>query len=302
MTRRRWDNRWQNFPASKPLPVEDGMSTSKRRGQMADTWWSKRFIDVLDSYGLGARMQRGRRYARSGQVMSLDITPGLIAAQVQGSRRTPYLVTVQSPQPSALQWSKVDDAFAARVGFAAQLLAGEVPTELEGVFSEAGVSLFAATWGDLQANCNCPDWENPCKHIAAVLYVYADRLDTDPWLLLLWRGRTRDEVLGHLRAGPATDGPDGPDNPVAPWWPLVPGQTRGEVARSEEDPAAPPLVFVETVPSADPPTPAARVLSRMEPLEAEVGATPLTDLLEGAYETLTDPAAIRLRSGEPQAT
>jgi uncharacterized Zn finger protein len=236
-------------------------------------------------------MQRGRRYARSGQVMSLDITPGLIAAQVQGSRRTPYLVTVQSPQPSALQWSKVDDAFAARVGFAAQLLAGEVPTELEGVFSEAGVALFAATWGDVQANCNCPDWENPCKHIAAVLYVYADLLDTDPWLLLLWRGRTRDEVLGHLRAGSETDASG---NPVAPWWPLVPGKTRGEVARSEEGRVGAPLVFVEAVPIADPPTPPARVLRRMEPLDAEVGGTPLTDLFEVAYETLADrehPAA-----------
>jgi hypothetical protein len=220
----------------------------------------------------------------------------LIAAQVQGSRRTPYVVTVQSPQPSPVQWRKVDDAFAARVGFAAQLLAGEVPAELEGVFSEAGVSLFAATWGDLRANCNCPDRENPCKHIAAVLYVYADQLDTDPWLLLLWRGRTRDEVLGHLRAEPATDGPD---NPVAPWWPLVPGRTRGELARSEEDPSGVSVAFVEAVPVADLPNPASRVLSRMESLEAEVGGTPLTDLLEVAYETLTDPAAIRLGSGEP---
>ena len=207
---------------------------------------------------------------------------------MQGSRRKPYVVTVQSPQPSALQWRKVDDAFAARVGFAAQLLADEVPTELEEVFNDAGVALFPATWGDVRANCNCPDWENPCKHIAAVLYVYADLLDADPWLLLLWRGRTRDEVLGHLRAGvPAA----GLDNPVAPWWPLVPGQTRREGARSEVGPAEPSVVIVGEVPAADPPTPAARVLLRMEPLDAEVGGTPLTDLLELAYEALTTPTA-----------
>ena len=284
MTGRRWGDPWHQYPASKPLPVEDGMVTSKRRGQMADTWWSKRFTDVLESFGLGARMQRGRRYARSGQVMSLDVTPGLIAAQVQGSRRTPYVVTVQSPQPSSVQWSKVDDAFAARVGFAAQLLADEVPADLEDVFTDAGVALFPATWGDVRANCNCPDWENPCKHIAAVLYVYADRLDTDPWLLLLWRGRTRDEVLGHLRAGePAA----GLDNPVAPWWPLVPGQTRREEAHPEVGPAGPSVVIVGEVPAADPPTPAARVLMRMEPLDAEVGGTPLTNLLEVAYQALT---------------
>jgi hypothetical protein len=298
MTRGRWGDPWHQFPASKPLPVEGGMVTSKRRGQMADTWWSKRFTDVLESYGLGARMQRGRRYARSGQVMSLDVTPGLIAAQVQGSRRTPYVVTVQSPQPSSVQWRKVDDAFAARVGFAAQLLADEVPTDLEDVFTDAGVALFPATWGDVRANCNCPDWENPCKHIAAVLYVYADRLDTDPWLLLLWRGRTRDEVLGHLRvSAPA----DGLDNPVAPWWPLVPGQTRREGGRSEVGPAGPSVVIVGEVPAADPPTPAARVLLRMEPLDAEVGGTPLTDLLEVAYEALTTPPdPVASDDGQPE--
>jgi uncharacterized Zn finger protein len=82
----RWNASWQQFPASKPIPVEGGLVTSKRRGQMADTWWSKRFVDVLESYGLGGRMQRGRRYARQGQVMTLNVTPGLIAAQVQGSR------------------------------------------------------------------------------------------------------------------------------------------------------------------------------------------------------------------------
>ena len=296
MTRRRWDDPWHEFPASKPLPVEGGMVTSKRRGQMADTWWSKRFTDVLESFGLGARMQRGRRYARSGQVMSLDVTPGLIAAQVQGSRRTPYVVTVQSPQPSALQWRKVDDAFAARVGFAAQLLADEVPTELEDVFDDAGVALFPATWGDVRANCNCPDWENPCKHIAAVLYVYADLLDADPWLLLLWRGRTRDEVLGHLRVETPADGVD---NPVAPWWPLVPGRTRREVPRPEVGSAGASVVIVGPVPIADPPTPAARVLLRMEPLDAEVAGTPLTELLEAAYEALAAPAdAVIPRDGQ----
>jgi uncharacterized Zn finger protein len=287
MPRRRWEDPWQQFPASKPLAVEGGMSTSKRRGPMADAWWSKRFVDVLESYGLGARMQRGRRYARSGQVMSLDVTPGLIAAQVQGSRRTPYLVTVQSSQPSPSQWDEVDDAFAARVGFAAQLLAGEVPAELEEVFIEAGVPLFPRTWSDVRANCNCPDWENPCKHIAAVLYVYADQLDTDPWLLLLWRGRTRDEVLGHLGV---TSRAGGLDNSVAPWWPLVPGRTPVGVARSEPGPARTSVAVVGAVPIAEPPTPAARVLVRMEPLDAEVGGAPLTDLLEVAYEAITAPA------------
>lgn len=288
MAKRRWDDPWKQYPASKPLPVEGGMATSKRRGQMADTWWSKRFVDVLESYGLGARMQRGRRYARAGQVMTLDVTPGLIAAQVQGSRPTPYLVTVQAPQPSAQQWQHLTDAFRARVGFAAELMAGEVSTDLEDVFAEADVALFPAAWGDVRANCNCPDWENPCKHIAAVMYLYADQLDADPWLLLLWRGRPRDEILAHLRVDARSGGHiKQADNPVAPWWPLAPGATRLEPKRARTD-GTTGIVLAPPVPVADPPTPPARVLHRMEPLDADVGGIPLTAHLEAVYETIVD--------------
>lgn len=270
MPSNRWDSPWEKFPASKPLKAEGGIATRRQRGSMADTWWSKRFVDVLESYGLGTRMQRGRRYARSGQVLSLDVDPGLIAAQVQGSRRTPYVVTIQTKQPSDVQWRKVDDALRSRIGFVARLLAGELPSELEDVFREAGVSLFPASWGELRAKCSCPDWENPCKHIAAVLYVYADHLDTDPWLALAWRGRDREHVLASLQ----------PDNKVdtlqaglPPWWPLTPGLTVPAQDRSVE-------------PEAVQPIPPHRVLARLEPLDADVDSVSVVELLAPAYEAL----------------
>jgi uncharacterized Zn finger protein len=273
MPRSGWDAPWQHYPASKPLPVEGGLASSKRRGEMAESWWSKRFVDVLESYGLGGRMQRGRRYARQGQVMSLDVTPGLLAAQVQGSRRTPYLVTVQSAPPSERQWAKLDDAFRSRVGFAAQLLAGEVPPALEDAFRDAGVSLFPATWNDVRANCNCPDWGNPCKHIAAVLYVYADQLDADPWLLLRWRGRTREELLGHVRAlAPA----GGADHGLPVWWPLTPGRAQPHDVHA-------------VAPIAETPDPQARVLHRLQPLGVDVAGTPFETLLAPLYAAITQP-------------
>ena len=199
MAQRGWNDPWNRYPESVPLRTDGGIATSKQRGAMAATWWSKRFVEVLESYGLGARMGRGRRYARSGQVMSLDVGSGLLVAQVQGSRRTPYVVTIRAATPSAAQWRKIDEAMRSRVGFAAHLLAGEVPAELESVFGAAKTQLLPSTWAQLDAACSCPDWENPCKHIAAALYVFADRLDGDPWLLLEWRGRTRDQILEPLR-------------------------------------------------------------------------------------------------------
>ena len=273
MSKRRWDDPWQTYPASTPLKAEGGIATSKQRGAMAATWWSKRFVGVLESYGLGTRMQRGRRYARGGQVLTVDVTPGLLVAQVQGSRRTPYVVTVRGDQPTEAQWSRLDDTLRSQVRFAARLLAGEVPPELETACSDAGISLFPTTWRSLQATCSCPDRENPCKHIAAVLYVFADQLDNDPWLLLSWRGRSREQVLGYLAQGRSASAQLARADGLPTWWPLTPGRTVRHSGRW-------------TVPIAAPPEPVHRVLARLEPLDIEVAGTPAGELLIAAYTTL----------------
>lgn len=159
----RWDDRWQRYPESKPRKVTDGITTSEQRGAMASSWWSKRFIEVLESYGLGTRMQRGRRYARAGQVLSVEITRGLLVAQVQGSRRTPYVVSVRADQPAEAAWTRLDGTIRSQVGFVARLLAGEIPPELEDACAAAGIRLFPSAWPDLTAACSCPDWENPSR-------------------------------------------------------------------------------------------------------------------------------------------
>jgi uncharacterized Zn finger protein len=240
---------------------------------MAATWWSRRFVEVLESYGLGTRMQRGRRYARTGQVLSLDVHAATIAAQVQGSRRTPYLVTVSLPEPTPKQWKAIDAAMRAKVGFVARLLAGEVPADLEVVFQASGVALFPRTWKELRARCSCPDWENPCKHIAAVLYVFADKLDSDPWLLLAWRGRTREEVLGPLRGSTGTEASA---DAVAPWWPFT-----GATMPPPGD-LPPPAGDVHP---ADP-VHADAVLDGLEVLDVTVGGGPFRDAIRLAYDRL----------------
>ena len=283
---RRWDDRWQRWEESVPIPVEGGLTTSRQRGAMAEQWWSKRFVEVLDSYGLGARMQRGRRYARAGQVLSLDVRPGQILAQVQGSQRTPYLVVVEPAPIDAAGWASVDAALASRVVFAARLLAGEVPPELDAVFSEVGVPLLPRRWADLSATCSCPDPENPCKHLAAVLYVFADRLDDDPWLLLTWRGRRREQVLAALAAtGSAAGAGSAPAaaGEVAPWWPLTPGSAVA-AGSHREGPAG-----GELPPGAPPDQPAA-VLARLDDLAADVGAVGVIEKIAAAYPTITGVA------------
>lgn len=278
MAGRRWDDPWRRYPASVPLPVEGGLATSRQRGTMAATWWSRRFVEVLESYGLGTRMQRGRRYARTGQVLSLDVHAATIAAQVQGSRRTPYVVTVSLPEPTPTQWKAIDAAMQAKVGFAARLLAGEVPADLEEVFHASGVALFPRMWKELRARCSCPDWENPCKHIAAVLYVFADQLDTDPWLLLAWRGRTREEVLDPLRG---TSGTAAVADEIAPWWPFT-----GTAMPQPGDlsPSAGALAPAD-------PAHADAVLAGLETLDVTVAGVPFREAARRAYDRLVTPGS-----------
>ena len=105
------------------------------------------------------------------------------------------------------QWRSVGGALAAQALFRARLLAGEMPHEIEEVFAACGTPLFPRSAHDLEMSCSCPDWGVPCKHLAAVCYVLAEKFDDDPFAMLAWRGRGREELLGALRRRPVSAGP-----------------------------------------------------------------------------------------------
>lgn len=168
-------------------------------------WWASRWIAVLESLGLASRLERGRRYARSGRVLRLDLEPGRVEALVQGSRYEPYRVRLRMKKLTERQWQKATEALASQALFAAKLLAGEMPENIEEAFVAVGLTLFPASQSDLQATCSCPDAANPCKHIAAVHFLLADQFDQDPFLLLKLRGRGRDLLLKDLRARRAAE-------------------------------------------------------------------------------------------------
>ncbi len=189
---------WEE-PPGRPIPVEGGLTARSTRGGIGEQWWSRRFIAVLESFALGGRLTRGRLYARKGQVISLEVEPGLVRASVQGSRVTPYQVRIGLPRFSELIWAKVEVVLAEQAIHSARLLAGEFPPELEPVFAGVGAPLFPARLSDLTLECSCPDHMVPCKHLAAVFYLLAERFDDDPFLILRWRGRPRDVLLRRLR-------------------------------------------------------------------------------------------------------
>lgn len=197
------------WPAARPRAVEGGLRARSTRGAIAQTWWGQRFITVLEGVpGLGGRLGRGRTYARKGQVISLDVGVGTVEAKVQGSRAQPYRVSVRTAAFGAEEWAAVERELRADAWYLARLLAGEMPGDVEEVFARAGLSLFPSSAADLAMYCSCPDWSVPCKHLAATFYLLAESFDEDPFRILAWRGRTREELLASLDGGSEGDAVD----------------------------------------------------------------------------------------------
>lgn len=162
-------------------------------------WWARRWIAAMEQLVSGPRLMRGQYYARQGQIISINETKEGITALVQGSRPKPYKVSIRLNPLTPQQWNKVLDVLADQAIFAAQLLAGEMPADIEEAFAIAGVSLFPQNHYDLITKCSCPDKANPCKHVAATHYILGERFDEDPFLLFRMRGRSQEQILTALR-------------------------------------------------------------------------------------------------------
>ena len=145
-------------------------------------------------------LSRGRSYARKGQVLSIAIEKGRVTAKVQGSRPKPYDITIEVKTLSDGRVVESGRCAGRQALFAAKLLAGEMPQDIEPVFAEVGLSLFPAKLQDLKTACSCPDWSNPCKHIAAAYYLLGEEFDRDPFLIFALRGMSREALLERLGA------------------------------------------------------------------------------------------------------
>jgi len=249
-----------------PRRVEDGIAARNQRGSFASQWWAKRWIQALEAFGWDSRLARGRAYARKGQVVDYQVAPGCVTARVQGSRPRPYGVTIALNRLDDAAWDSVVTCMAERASFAARLLAGEMPQDIEEAFTAAGQSLMPQQARDLQTKCSCPDSANPCKHIAAVYYILAEAFDQDPFLIFQLRGRSRENLLEALRQ-------------------------RRCGAADEETEATDAVAAVEDLPEEAPPLPA-------DPLAFWTGAA-VPEMFDVGLEAPHVPHAVLTRLGSP---
>lgn len=203
-----WDGSgWYKAPAKKPPPAH-----GIKMKQAGTTWWGQRWIEALQLVlrGDAGRLARGRTYARAGRTHDLVVSDGAVTAKVTGSRPTPYRIAIRLAQLPSAAWAQAIAGMAQQAQFAAELLAGQMPQQIAEVFRAAGTSLFPVQRADLVTSCTCPDWGDPCKHVAATHYVLGEALDRDPFLLFELRGRTKAQVLDALRAARAGEPPAKP--------------------------------------------------------------------------------------------
>jgi uncharacterized Zn finger protein len=283
------------YEPSRPLPAEGGIEARSRRGAIGETWWSMRFIELLESFGVGSRLKRGRTYARAGQVVELEVEHGVVLAKVQGSRYSPYRVRIRFKALSESQWRRAEKAMASQALPLAKLLAGEMPHDVEELLASCKLTLFPRSARELTATCTCPDGANPCKHIAAVYYILAERFDEDPFLIFAWRGRDQDELLQRLRARrlPAGRGAATSARPARAAQAPEPGASLSTVLDSFWQ-SGPELDALHVSPLAGEAPDA--LLRQLGPAPVEVGGRNLAELLVPAYATLAQAAEQRALS------
>ncbi len=170
-----------------------------RRRQLAATFWGQAWADNLERYAdLANRLPRGRTYLRNGSVLDLAIGRGRVEAYVAGTEL--YRVTIGIAPLAKARWRRVVTRCTGRIGSLVGLLRGELSTDVLAVLTDGKDGLFPEP-RELALDCSCPDWADVCKHVAAVLYGVAIRLDARPELFFELRQVDQAELIGSATTG-----------------------------------------------------------------------------------------------------
>ena len=270
-----WRDRYPEKGGPREAP--GGIKAHSKRGRFGQSWWARRWLDVLERLDLGGRLSRGRAYARRGQVLDIAVEEGCVTASVQGSRQDPYAVTIRVDVLAPATWRKVGRRLGREARFAAKLLASEMPADVEEAFTAAGVSLFPASRAELRTECSCPDWSNPCKHIAAVYYLLGEEFDRDPFLVFRLRGLSREGLQALLEESSARTSAPSPAVATADAAMPAPDPMTADTTAFWSGGALPPLHDVRI------PDPPPALLTRAGPFPFWRGAVPVAAVLEEAY-------------------
>jgi uncharacterized Zn finger protein len=243
--------------------------------------WSAQFIGMLEALRMPAQFQQGRRYARAGHVRQLSISSSLASALILDEDGQTHRTKIAVRAFSGADWNRIERALAHQAIYAAKLLAGQLPDDIEPLLASFGLSLFPESFADLAMDCSCRGWQVPCRHLTATFYAMAESFDDDPFGILAWRGRGREDLLDRLRALRIEPVATEPHVTVAPsvsdFWTAGP--------RVPEPAASVP----GTVRRPD------ALLDQLDPLLLTAGRHDVVDLLRPAYRAIAEETRTRDR-------
>ena len=169
----------------EPIEVEGRKITS--------TFWGKAWCNHLEKFSdYENRLPRGRTYVRNGSVCHLAISRGKVEAMVSGTAL--YRVDIDIKPLPVNKWKNVRKQCAGQIGSMLELLQGRFSDNVMATVTEQNQGLFPKP-SEINLACDCPDWAEMCKHIAAVLYGVGVRLDHQPELLFLLRNVDHEELV-----------------------------------------------------------------------------------------------------------
>lgn len=273
---------------TRPRASGGGLKSEVRTARASKSEHAKRFLEVVEKFGFGLRLQRGRSDARQGLVRTLDVEAGRIIATVEGALKPTHEVRVQMTPLPASAVEPVIAALAQPALAAAKLIAGDLPAELQAGLTAAGAVLLPEAREAWSLECDCVEPEQPCRHVAAACCVFAAELERDPLLLLALHGidvralTERLSAAGHREASAETAAQAAADAQHEP--PPEPPHDLVKFWRGAPLPELPPA------PRAIPSQPGA-LLRRLGPFPFWRGTSSITASLEPIYRSAAITAA-----------
>ena len=169
-----------------------------RAGPPTTSWWARAFVRSFEELTVDAgELVAARRLARSGRLGATVVITGMASAVVDPQGEESWIPQVRVERLDASGWRVLVREAARESGFAAALEAGDLPVELVERADEAGAEVLPGPEA-ITTGCDCAARVQPCVHVLALLQQLAWSVDTDPYVLLLLRGRTREALLEQI--------------------------------------------------------------------------------------------------------
>lgn len=293
------------MPAPRPLPakprkVRGGvkLTSTFAPGDANLGWAAQRWLRLMENATEGPRLLEGLEYGKLGQTRRLTVSRGLIDAAVQGRADRAYTVRISFDAFSEAAWDKAVASMADGAIYAAKLLAGELPANIEDLFAPLGLKLFPSDLAELRTSCTCGDPLPWCKHVCCTSYLFASRLAAEPFAIFAARGLDAEEIRERLRERRAMAGVGTGSVPV--YAQRVPGASDVQAKSLDECldhfwEAGPELRELEL--PLERPAVSHPLLRRLGPSPFTNAPFPLVGLLASCYETISERALRREENG-----